>query len=333
MSDEKKSRDWKALEKKIARIKIPRVKMFALRLRYRLALYLLTILFATVSLVQVVTDVLTNVVGIAVYAMAALTLFGACYYLAVDLRSGVKEKVRMGINANPFTRRMAGDYRYRTVMFAVPGLVLNVVFALFNGVIGIYSRSAWYGTLSAYYILLSAMRFLAVRYDRRMAKREQNEELLAEEISVYHKCGILFLVLTVALGGMVILMVFEEEGKSYPGLLIYAVATYTFYKITVSVVNLIKVRKFKSPLLMAIRDIGHIDACVSILSLQTAMFASFGEGQELFIKFMNGTTGSIVCLLVLGIGSYSIYYANKMKKQLSENTGGMGYDKNTCGGR
>lgn len=247
-------------------------------------------------------------------------MFSAGYYLAMDMRYGVKEKVRTGIEENAFTRRMAGDYRYRTVMFAVPGLILNVIFALFNGVIGIYSRSAWYGTLSAYYILLSVMRFLTVRYDRKMAKREQSDELMAEEISVYHKCGILFLIMTVALGGMVILLVCGEDGKRYPGLLIYAVATYTFYKITISIVNVVKVRKFKSPLLMAIRDIGYIDACVSILSLQTAMFASFGDGQGLLVKLMNGVTGSVVCLLVSGIGSYSVHSANKMKRKLSENT-------------
>ncbi len=289
--------------------------MPVLRLRYRLLLYLLTAVFVTLSLIQVAAEVFCSIAGIVIYVLAAVTLgFSSCY-LVKDMRYGVKEKVRPGIAANPFTRRMAADYRYRTVMFAVPGLALNVIFALFNGVIGIYSRSAWYGTLAAYYILLSVMRFLAVRYDRKLSHKKQDKALLAEEIAVYHKCGILLLFMTVALAGMVILMVCEEEGKSYPGLLIYAVAAYTFYKISMSIINLVKVRKFKSPLLMAIRDIGHIDACVSILSLQTAMFASFADGQEFFVKLMDGITGTVVCLLVLGIGSYSIYSANKMRKK------------------
>ena len=98
-------------------------------------------------------------------------------------------------------------------------------------------------------------------------------------------------------------------------------AAYTFYKIILSIINLVKVRKLKSPLLMAIRDIGYIDACVSVLSLQTAMFASFGSEQESIIKLMNGATGSVVCLLVLGIGIYSVRSANKMKRKLSEDGG------------
>ena len=321
MSNKKKPFSWDAVVKKNPKISIP-----TLKLPYRIFLYLFALFFVVLSLLQVVTEVFHSILGITIYALAAITLFPACYYLAVDVRYGIKEKVKPGINANPFTRRMAGDYRYRTVMFAVPGLMLNVIFALFNGIIGFYGHSAWYGTLSAYYILLSVMRFLAVRYDRKMSKKAQNGEVLEKEIFVYHKCGILFLIMTVALGGMVILMVCDEEGKSYPGFLIYAVAAYTFYKIILSIINLVKVRKLKSPLLMAIRDIGYIDACVSVLSLQTAMFASFGSEQESFIKLMNGATGSVVCLLVLGIGIYSVRSANKMKRKLSEAGGGAIFD-------
>lgn len=64
---------------------------------------------------------------------------------------------------------------------------------------------------------------------------------------------------------------------------------------------------------------------------RTAMFASFGEGQELFIKCMNGITGTVVSVLALRIGIYSICSANKMKRR-SADAGGIGNDKNTCGG-
>lgn len=317
MPDMKKHRNWNKFSEKFSRLKIPGLKLPALRLRYQILLYLLTVLFMILSLVQVVAEVFCSIAGIVCYSLAAVTLFFSCCYLAEGIRHGAAERVKSGIESNSFTRRIAEDYRYRTVLFAVPGLALNMIFALFNGVIGFYSHSAWYGTLSAYYILLSVMRFQAVRYDRKISQEEQKEKILEGEILVYRNCGILFLIMTAALGGMVILMVCAKEGKSYPGFLIYAVAAYTFYKIILSVINLVKARKFKSPLLMAIRDIGHIDACVSILSLQTAMFASFGDGQELLMNTMNGITGVVVCVLVFCIGCYSIRSADKMKQKLS----------------
>ena len=190
--------------------------------------------------------------------------------------------------------------------------------------VGILSRSAWCGTLCAYYIVLSVMRFGAVRCDQRMAGKK--EEVRREaEISFYRRCGIWLTMLTTALAGTVILILHEEGGKQYPGYLIYAVAGYTFYKIIMSVVNLRKVRRFRSPLLMAIRDIGYVDALVSVLSLQTAMFASFGKGEPGFDRLMNGTVGTAVCLMVFGAGIRSIRQANRMKRELEMQAGRPGF--------
>lgn len=315
----KKSLEWK--------IRIP-----ALRLRYRLLLYAATVLFVALSLINVGMRSLPYMAGIGSYVLAAGTLAASCYYLMLDIRYGVEEKLKPGIKAHPFTNRVSVDYRYRTVVFAVPGLLLNVIFAVFNGAIGLIGSSPWFGSLSAYYLLLSVMRFGAVRYDRRAAKGEQTAELMQDGISVYRRCGILFIIMTAALAGAVILLVHAKGGKHYPGFTIFAVAAYTFYKIIIAVINMIKAGKLRSPLLMAIRDIGYVDACVSVLTLQTAMFAAFGEGQEDLSKGMNGLTGSVVCLMVLAMGVRVIRICAKMKKELTETTGGNCNDSYTCGG-
>lgn len=298
------------------------IKIPALRLRYRLLLYILTIVFAALSLLNVINAIFPYIIGIICYTLAGCTLFATCYYLVRDI-CRMREKVKPGVKANPFANRVTTDYRYRTVLFAVPGLILNLFFAIFNGVIGVISLSPWFGSLAAYYILLSVIRFLAIRYDRRVSKLEQTRKLMLEEINVYRNCGILLLVMTSALGGAVILLIHEEGGKYYPGVTIYAVAAYTFYKIIISGINVVKAGKLKSPLLMTIRDIGYVDACVSILSLQTAMFASFGKGQEKFAKQANGITGAVVCLMVLVMGIYIIRAALKMKRGLLEQAGGI----------
>ena len=70
------------------------------------------------------------------------------------------------------------------------------------------------------------------------------------------------------------------------------------------------------PYLLSItRRIGYIDACVSILTLQTAMFASFAEGEEAFVKLMNGITGTAVCLMVLGLGIQGVWRDMTVIKQ------------------
>ena len=108
-------------------------------------------------------------------------------------------------------------------------------------------------------------------------------------------------------------------------------AAYTFYKIIMSSIQVVKVGKRKSPLLSITRRIGYIDACVSILTLQTAMFASFARGEEVLIKRMNGITGAVVCVMVLSLGIQGICVSKGMKDKLM--TGGKRDDSYTCSGR
>lgn len=70
--------------------------------------------------------------------------------------------------------------------------------------------------------------------------------------------------------------------------------------------------------------------CVSILTLQTAMFAAFGNGEEGLIRQMNGMTGAVVCLMVLGLGIQGICCAGKKG---NAEKGGNRHGSYTCGGR
>lgn len=56
-----------------------------------------------------------------------------------------------------------------------------------------------------------------------------------------------------------------------------------------STIHILNAGKRQSPLMMIIRKIEYIDACVSILMLQTAMFASFGNPQEELAQMLSGT--------------------------------------------
>ncbi len=286
----------------------------SLRLRYRILLYFVTIVFIALALLNAALACFPYFAGIIFYVLAAVTLTASCYYVVIHIRKDIREIIKPAIAANPYTNKVTTDYRWRTILFAVPGMVSNIIFAAFNGVIGITSHSAWFGTLSAYYILLSIMRAGIVRQERKLAVIKEKGEHIRRELSVYRRNSVLFIFMAVVLAGAVILLQNSQGGKNYPGFTIYAVATYTFYKIITSTIQVIKVGKRKSPLLSITRRIGYIDACVSILTLQTAMFASFADGEEELIKLMNGITGTVVCVMVLGLGIQGIYSSRKEKQ-------------------
>jgi len=286
----------------------------SLRLRYRILLYFVTIVFIALALLNAALACFPYFAGIIFYVLAAVTLTASCYYVVIHIRKDIREIIKPAIAANPYTNKVTTDYRWRTILFAVPGMVSNIIFAAFNGVIGITSHSAWFGTLSAYYILLSIMQEGIVRPERKLVVNKEKGEHIRRELSVYRRNSVLFIFMAVVLAGAVILLQNSQGGKNYPGFTIYAVATYTFYKIITSTIQVIKVGKRKSPLLSITRRIGYIDACVSILTLQTAMFASFADGEEELIKLMNGITGTVVCVMVLGLGIQGIYSSRKEKQ-------------------
>lgn len=80
---------------------------------------------------------------------------------------------------------MRSHFRWRTILFAVPGMVSNMIFTTFNGVIGITSHSAWFGTLSAYYILLSIMQTGIVKQEREIAVIKEEQEHMRKCTTIY----------------------------------------------------------------------------------------------------------------------------------------------------
>ena len=297
------------IKKKISRY-IP-----TLRLRYRILLYVVTIICMILALLNAAFACFPYLAGITIYVLAAITLTASCYYVTIYTQKDITEIIKPAIAANPYTNKVTTDYRLRTIPFAGSGMVSNLIFAVFNGVIGIISHSAWFGTLSAYYLLLSIMRIGIVRQERKIATIREKQERIRRELSIYRGNSVLFVFMAIVLAGAVILLLNSQGGKNYPGITIYAVATYTFYKIIMSTIQVIKVGKRKSPILSITRRIGYIDACVSILTLQTAMFASFANGEEEFIKLMNGITGAVLCMMVFGLGIQGICFTNNGRKQ------------------
>ena len=304
--------------------KIPAVKW-----KYRVILYICLLLSAALSLLNVKNHVFPVPLGTFFYVTAAFSLSFTCLYLVPDIKrtkSKVQEIAMPVIARHRFADLLVTNYRYRTVTFAKTGLLINMVFAVFNGMVGMKSQSAWYVTLAVYYTLLSVMRYWAVDYERRVLKMKEGRKLALLELAVYRNCSILFIVMTISLGGMVILTLRSQGGRHYPGYTIYAFALYAFIKVPLAAAGRIKAGRMKSPLLMTIRSIGYADACAAVLSLQTAMLFSFGHGEmeDRSAALMNACTGAAVCLMVLIMGIYGIYWTMRRQKEIVD--GGMSND-------
>ncbi len=175
-------------------------------------------------------------------------------------------------------------------------LLLNIAYAIGNGIIGFFAPSWWFITVGAYYTVLASTRFSVFKIKRR-AEYDTDLEIFAERIT-----GTLLVVLSFCLIGVNILSALKERGNVFHPIIMIAIATYTFAKITIAIIGMIKTKRAKSPIIKTLRNISFAEAIVSVFTLQRSMLVSF-PGMETFeIKLFNILTGTVVWLIVLLLG-------------------------------
>ena len=282
--------------------------------RNQCVLLLLTLVLVAAAVFDAVYDFLPEPADIALYVLATAGFVATCALLVRTILRFAASVVLPFVRSNPIVNILIADNRLRASLTAVPGMGISLIYAAFNGVVGVTASSAWYGSLSAYYLLLCIMRLLSVSYAKQIySKKGQEENLEQRELKVYRRCGAMLAFLSIPLGGAVIMLVLGDGGVSYPGLMIYAVATYTFYRLTMSIINMVKARKEKSLLLKTLRNISYSDALVSLLSLQSALLAAFGQGAREFAATMNALTGAGVCLMIVVLGVCMVHDAKRRR--------------------
>lgn len=224
--------------------------------------------------------------------------------------------VKRGLYANYYSSRYLSEPLLRAKISLYAGFGINVLYAVFKFLAGVYYRSFWLGAIAVYYIILSVIRFGLVKRERYLSKQEESKEKRLHELKSYRFCGYLMILLHMAVAGLVGQMIWQNKSYSYPGFLIYAFAAYAFYCFGIAIKNMVKYRKLEQPLLAAAKMISFACALTSILAMQTAMLTQFGNGQENFARVMNSVTGGAVCLMVFLLSIRMIRRAGREIKKI-----------------
>ena len=280
--------------------------------------FIITLLSATLSLVMVALGLENGALAIIAYILFGVAGVSLAYsvYLIIPLFPKMKSGIIAWMEKHEFTHLLLRNFGFRTVIFAIGSFLMSLLFSGFNAYMGIKNRSIWYGALAAFYIALAFLRGGVLAYHKsRIGKKTQNDEYV--KAKVYRNSGIITLILNIALSSAIAQMIFSDAHFTYMGWTIFAYAAYAFYKITMSIIALIKAQKQTDLTVRAIRNINLVDALVSILALQTALLTMFSEG-EVNISIFNTFTGIVVSLISVGIGIYMITSANKKIKEIQK---------------
>lgn len=176
------------------------------------------------------------------------------------------------------------------------GLAVNFAYGVGNSVLGFLTHSWWFITVGAYNIILATTRFSVLQIKEK-AKGNYDTEQFARRVT-----GVLLILLSACIVGVNILVALKERGTAFHEIVMIAIATYTFTKITMAIVGLVKSKKSPSPVAKTLRNISLADACVSVYTMQRSMLVSFPGMNARDIWILNMFTGTAVWITVLFLG-------------------------------
>ena len=254
-----------------------------------------------------------EIVSYGAFAYSAYMTVAVCVRMPRLVREA---SVRM--HRSPWLHRCLTDAAFRMHVSQYLSLGINILYAMMKLLMGAYDRSVWFGTLGVYYALLTALRFMLLGHVRRRAPGSG----LIPELKRVRLCGAALIPMTIALTGMVILVIDRNEGFVYPGYLIDVAALYAFCAVISAAVNLVKYRRCRSPVMSAARAVSLVSALVSVFALETAMLSRFGQERDpLFRRMMLSATGAAICGFILDMAAVMIVHATRRLRAIQADAG------------
>lgn len=213
---------------------------------------------------------------------------------------------------NKYARKWRDDARLRVNVSLYGSLLLNTAYAVFQLGLGFYHASFWYYSMAGYYILLAIMRFFLVQY----TSRHKPGEKMREELKKYRNCGIVFLVMNLAVSVIMFFMVYWNRTFIHHEITTIAMAAYTFTSFTLAIINAVKYKKYNSPVFSASKAISLAAACVSMLTLESTMLTTFNDGSMDLMarRILLGASGGVVSVFIVAMAIYMIVQGSKKIK-------------------
>ena len=136
------------------------------------------------------------------------------------------------------------------------------------------------------------------------------------ELIKYRACGIVFLLMNLALALIIFFMVYWNRSFDHHMITAITMAAYTFTALTTAIVNVVKYRSYNSPVFSASKAISFAAACVSMLALTSTMLTTFNDGtmNAFTQKMMLGSVGLAVSGVIVVMAIYMIVQSTKKLK-------------------
>ena len=200
-------------------------------------------------------------------------------------------------------KKLKNDYNKRTVIFAFLSVLAIICFTVYNGILGFLFDSIWHICIFAYYVFLLFIKGLLVF-------GISNKKTRSNQLLVVYITFIMLIILTIAMIAPAFLLVLDKRTYNLGLIPSIASAAYTTYSISMSIVNMKKVKNTDSPIIKQIRLVNIVNTLMSILVLQnTLILANGGYTDDMKKLSVASSVGIIVLIIFIEIYQFILVKA------------------------
>ena len=269
------------------------------------AIMIILVPIATVLLVGSMVFIGTeSPMAILSYVLAAYTLTVWCFKIPYLIKFFKNFK-----NENQYARKWQDDAHLRINVSLYGSLAWNTLYGIFQLWLGFFHHTFWFCSIGIYYICLAVMRLFLVNHTRKYAPGEK----MRTELVKYRACGWIFLLMNLALSLIVFFMLYWNRTFTHHMITAIMMAAYTFTAFTTAIINVVKYKKYNSPVYSASKAISLAAACVSMLTLTSTLLTTFGDETMSVMeqKIMLGSIGIAVSAMVVILAVFMIVMGTK----------------------
>ena len=190
------------------------------------------------------------------------------------------------------------DYLLKTVTFSIVSMLVGFAFALYNGVIGIVCRSLWNGAICVYYFLLAGIRAIIISLHRKEAAGRHKWDA-AHRRKTFFATHMVLILMNISLVVPAAVMVTDGRSYTYGLIPAIAMAAYTTYRITMSIIHYRRSRHNANIYVAELRAINVIDSLVAVLTLQNALIVTNGGMTDEMQTLSAWTSAGILVIIAV----------------------------------
>ena len=204
------------------------------------------------------------------------------------------------------------DTDSRTAVFSAGMFFITLLFAVYNGLLGLHYMSLWHGSICIYYVLLSLIRVYILLSEKHIQKHGIN--MAQRRRNAFLVSSIILFVINISMIVPTILMVRFEKPMGMTLIPALVIAVYTTIKVILAIMQIKKRTESSNPLIRELWTINDVDAALSVISLQNTLIMVAGDPSDRNLFILSAVTSGIIIIATIVMEIF--FFVKEMKRQL-----------------